>query len=218
MSCADALQAAVFDMDGTLLESMHIWKTAGVEYLAALGIEAEPDLHSRIKHLDMADTARYFQKVYRVPLSVPELVEGMNRHIDHQYLQVLQLKAGAADFLRRLKERGVKLCLATATDRYMAEGALKRCGVLSLFDGFLTCSEVGRGKHDPAIFEAALRCLGTERSATWVFEDSLYAVRTAKAAGFPVAVVDDVYSHGDRAELKALANQYLYQYSDFRME
>ena len=185
------MQGAIFDMDGTILDSMPVWDTAAADYLATIGIQAEPGLHDRIKHLSMADAARYFQEVYHASLSVQELVDGMNRHIEHQYLHLLPLKEGAADFLRRLKERGIRLCLATATDRYMAQAALERGGVWGLFDVTLTCSEVGQGKHAPAIFEEALRRLGTARESTWVFEDSLYAVKTAKAAGFPVAVVED---------------------------
>ena len=212
------MQGAIFDMDGTILDSMPVWDTAAADYLATIGIQAEPGLHDRIKHLSMADAARYFQEVYHAPLSVQELVDGMNRHIEHQYLHLLPLKEGAADFLRRLKEQGIRLCLATATDRYMAQAALERGGVWELFDVTLTCSEVGQGKHDPAIFEEALRHLGTARESTWVFEDSLYAVKTAKAAGFPVAVVEDKCSEKDRPELRALSDQYLVRYSDFRWE
>lgn len=100
----------------------------------------------------------------------------------------------------------------------MAQAALERGGVWDLFDVTLTCSEVGQGKHDPAIFEEALRRLGTSRESTWVFEDSLYAVRTAKAAGFPVRWWRTSAPKKTGLSSKPSSDQYLVRYSDFRWE
>ena len=110
--------------------------------------------------------------------------------------------------LEWLRGNGVKLCIATATDRNLVEGALERCGVLHYFDGLFTCSEVGHGKDEPHIFEAALRFLGTPKAETAVFDDALYAVRTAKEAGFLVAAVYDSHEKA-RDEVRLLSDLYL---------
>lgn len=210
------MKGAIFDMDGTILDSMFIWETAGEDYLRTLGATVEPGLHATIKSMSMTEAADYCIATFGLSVSPAEFMAGMNATIDKRYLHELQLKPGAKDFLHRLRSAGIPLCLATATDRYMAEGALRRCGVLEWFDCFLTCSEVGRGKEFPDIFQEAARRLGTEPAETWVFEDSLYAARTAKAAGFPVAAVYDPTSAQDRAELTALAECYLETYADWR--
>ena len=210
------MKAAIFDMDGTILDSMFLWDMAGADFLRTLGVTAEAALHERIKSFSMAEAAVYCIARYGLSLSVEDFVTGMNAHIDGKYLHELGLKPGAKEFLEQFRSRGVKLCLATATDRYMAEGALARNGVLDLFDCFVTCSEAGRGKEFPDVFEEALRRLDTPRAETWVFEDSLYAAKTAKAAGFPVAAVYDPTSAKDRAALEALADQYLETFADWR--
>ena len=102
----------------------------------------------------------------------------------------------------------MKLCLATATDRCLVEAALERCGVLSHFGEIFTCNAVGHGKDEPHIFEAALRFLGTRKPETIVFDDALYAIRTAKEAGFPVAAVYDRHEKA-QDQIRALADVYL---------
>ena len=124
------------------------------------------------------------------------------------------LKPGAAELLARLQQNRVKLCIATATDRYLVEAALSRLGVLSCFSGMFTCSEVGHGKDEPYILETAVAFLGTKKDETVVFDDALYAVRTAKAAGFPAVAVYDSYEK-EQKEIRALADFYLENLSQF---
>jgi HAD superfamily hydrolase (TIGR01509 family) len=107
----------------------------------------------------------------------------------------------------------VKLCVATATDRPLAEAALSRSGLLSYFGEIFTCGQIGRGKDEPDIYHAAHRFLNTPKPATWVFEDALYAAITAKAAGFPVVGVYDPYT--DRGEaIRAVADRYIRSFAE----
>ena len=128
--------------------------------------------------------------------------------LERYYRFEVPLKPGAAELLERLRQDGVKLCIATATDRHLVEAALDRCGVLSCFGEIFTCNEVGHGKDEPDIFEEALRFLGTEKAETVVFDDALYAVRTAKEAGFPVAAVYDSHEKA-QDQIRMLADVYL---------
>lgn len=183
------IQGAILDMDGTLLDSLSIWDTIADTYLEQQGIQPEPGLADTIKDLSMKQAAEYFQTRYGLQKSEEEIIKGINRLLEDFYLHTAPLKPGAGKLLEFLKEKNIRLVLATATDRYLAEAALKRCGVLDAFEKILTCSEVGYGKDEPQIFEEAARLLGTDRMNTMVFEDSLYAMQTAKQAGFPVAAV-----------------------------
>ena len=166
------------------------------------------NLNEVFKNMSLDQAARYYQTEYGVTLSVEEITEGVNALLEDFYRHRAALKLGAGELVRELSRRGVKLCVATATDRYLVEAALERCGVLSCFGRIFTCGEVGHGKNEPHIFEAALRFLGTVREETLVFDDALYAVRTAKKAGFPVAAVYDSHEKG-QAQVRALADVYL---------
>jgi HAD superfamily hydrolase (TIGR01509 family) len=202
------IRGAIFDVDGTLLDSMFIWDTIGEAYLRSIGYQPKENLNETFKNMSLHQAARYYQTEYGVTLSIDEIMDGVNAMLERYYRFEVPLKPGVAELLERLRQSGVKLCIATATDRHLVEAALDRCGVLSCFGEIFTCNEVGHGKDEPDIFEAALRFLGTEKSETVVFEDSLYAIRTAKETGFPVAAVYDSHEK-EQDKVRLLADIYL---------
>ncbi len=202
------IRGAIFDVDGTLLDSMFIWDTIGETYLRSIGYQPKENLNETFKNMSLHQAARYYQTEYGVTQSIDEIMDGVNAMLERYYRFEVPLKPGAAELLERLRQDGVKLCIATATDRHLVEAALDRCGVLSCFGEIFTCNEVGHGKDEPDIFEAALRFLGTRREETLVFDDALYAVRTAKEAGFPVAAVYDSHERS-QAEVRARSDLYL---------
>ena len=211
------IRGAIFDVDGTLLDSMFIWDTIGETYLRSIGYEPREKLNEVFKNMSLFQAARYYRTEYGVTLSIDEIMNGVNAILERYYRFEVSLKPGVAELLAQLQASGVKLCIATATDRYLVEAALERCGVLSCFGAIFTCNEVGHGKDEPDIFEEALRFLGTEKAETVVFDDALYAVRTAKEAGFPVAVIYD--SHEKNQEgLRALADFYIEDFSQVSAE
>lgn len=202
------IRGAIFDVDGTLLDSMFIWDTIGEAYLRSIGYQPKENLNETFKNMSLHQAARYYQTEYGVTQSIDEIMDGVNAMLERYYRFEVPLKPGAAELLERLRQNGVKLCIATATDRHLVEAALDRCGVLSCFGEIFTCNEVGHGKDEPDIFEEALRFLGTEKAETVVFDDALYAVRTAKEAGFPVAAVYDSHEKA-QDQIRMLADVYL---------
>ena len=208
------ISGAIFDVDGTLLDSMSIWDTIGAEYLRSIGYIPRENLNEIFKNMSLLQAAEYYRNEYGVTLRVEEIMSGVNAMLEQFYQYEAPLKPGAAELLARLRQNRVKLCIATATDRYLVEAALARCGVLSYFGEIFTCNGVGHGKDEPHIFEAALRFLGTERAETVVFDDALYAIRTAKEAGFPIAAVYDTHEKS-QTEVRALSDFYLENLSRF---
>lgn len=202
------IRGAIFDVDGTLLDSMSIWDTIGEDYLRSIGYEPKENLNKVFKNMSLRQAARYYQTEYGVTLGIDEIMDGVNAMLEQYYRYEVSLKPGTAALLAQLHENDVKLCIATATDRHLVEAALERCGVLSYFGKIFTCNEVGHGKDEPDIFEAALHFLGTARSETVVFDDAHYAVRTAKEAGFPVAAVYDSHEK-EQDEVRGLSDIYL---------
>ena len=208
------ISGAIFDVDGTLLDSMSIWDTIGADYLRSIGYIPRENLNEIFKNMSLLQAAEYYRNEYGVTLRVEEIMSGVNAMLEQFYQYEAPLKPGAAELLARLRQNRVKLCIATATDRYLVEAALARCGVLSYFGEIFTCNGVGHGKDEPHIFEAALRFLGTERAETVVFDDALYAIRTAKEAGVPIAAVYDTHEKS-QTEVRALSDFYLENLSRF---
>ena len=202
------IQGIIFDFDGTLFDSMFIWDTAGEVYLRSIGKEPEDDLQKILKPMSLLQSAEYIREKYHIPISVEEIMDGVNRTVEGFYFHTVEPKPGVIDFLEELHRRNIKMCIATATDRYQVEAALKRCGMDRFFDAIFTCTEVGHGKDEPIIFRRAMEHFGADRRNTVVFEDAIHAVQTAKADGFTVAAVFDT-SEQHQAEIQEFAECYI---------
>ena len=205
------IQGVIFDFDGTLFDSMFIWDTAGEVYLRSIGKEPEADLQKFLKPMSLLQSAQYIREKYDIPLSVEEIMDGVNRTVEGFYFHSTQPKPGVIDFLEELHRRNIKMCIATATDRYQVEAALQRCKMRHFFSEIFTCTEVGSGKDRPDIFRKAMEHLQTDRSNTAVVEDAYHAAHTAKQDGFMVVGVYD--SHESRQqELLQIADVFLPDY------
>ena len=188
---------AVFDMDGTLVDSMVYWQRLGREYLTAQGVtEGMEEVLERIKPMTMAESSALFIETFGLPGTPESVMAEMNAVMDEHYRSDIPLKPGAADYLAALKERGVKMCVATATPEPLARACLKRLGVLDDFEFLLSCDAVGAGKDRPDVFLEAARRLGSAPNEITVFEDAMFALQTAKGAGFYTVGVWD--ASGDR--------------------
>lgn len=205
------IQGVIFDFDGTLFDSMFIWDTAGEGYLRSIGKEPESDLQRILKPMSLLQSAEYIRTKYRIPFSVEEIMDGVNRTVEDFYFHTVEPKPGVIAFLQELHRRNIKMCIATATEHYQVEAALQRCGMRKFFSEVFTCTEVGSGKDRPDIFRKAMEHLKTDRSTTAVVEDAYYAVYTAKQDGFLVVGVYDSYENR-QWELMSLADVFLSDY------
>ena len=201
------IQGAIFDVDGTLLDSMYVWETIGERYLHSQGIEPRENLWETFRTFTLEQTALYCREHYGVPFSCEIIMQQINKMIEQLYFEEVQLRPGVKTLVQRLQAMGVPMVIATATDRYLVQAALERCGALPYFKKIFTCREAG-SKTQPQIYERALSCLGTAKQETWVFEDALHAARTASQAGFPVLGICDP-SERNQQELQAVSTVYL---------
>ena len=207
------IKGAIFDVDGTLLDSMHIWDMVGSEYLISQGCTPEKNLNELFKTFSLSQAAEYFIKNYGINKSVDEICNGVNAMVEDGYKNQVLIKPGIETLLYKLKQNGVKMCVATATDKYLVEAALQRNGILSYFDEIFTCPDLGYGKDEPIIYRECLKFLGTKRENTLVFEDVLYAVNTAKNDGFNVVAVYDKHEK-NQTQLIKTADIFLPNYTD----
>ncbi len=206
------LKGAIFDFDGTLFDSMFIWDTIGENYLRSIGYEPKENLNEVFKTFSLYQAACYYQSEYGVILSVDEIMNGVNSMVEKYYREDVMPKSGVMDFLEYLRQNSVKMCIATATDDYLVKATLERCQMSGYFSKIFTCTSVCSGKDNPKIYREALAYLGTEKSKTVVFEDAVYALKTAKKDGFITAAVYDRYEKNQK-EIKALSDFYITDYS-----
>ena len=206
------IKCAIFDFDGTLFDSMFIWDNVGEIYLRSLGKTPKPYMREHIRELSLYQSACYFKQEYNLSLSVKEIMTGINKTIEHFYIHEALPKPGAADFLKQMKNADIPMCIATATDRYLTEAALKRCNMAQYFKAIFTCSEVGCGKDEPVIYQKATEYFCADRSSAVIFEDAFYAIKTAKSDGFTVAAVFDS-SESHQNEVRTLSDFYI---ADFK--
>lgn len=211
------LRGAIFDLDGTLLDSMPFWENLGAEYLKLKGFNPPKNINEILKTMSLAQSAEYFKKEYLISGDEEEIIKEIIGSVENQYRLKVPLKTAVIPFLDRLYRNNVRMCIATATERDLAKAALDRLSVAKYFDFILTCSEAGMGKDTPEFFLKALELLKAPKYETMVFEDALHAIKSAKAADFSVAAIYDKSSYEDQEEIKSIADIYLNSFEDWEM-
>jgi len=202
------IKGAILDVDGTLIDSMWKWIEVEAEYLISLGIVPHRNLREALHTLNLLEAAEYFRTEYGIDKSAQKITDEKNSMMEVFYSEEAEMKAGVIPVLDALKARGIKMCVATATDRYLVEAALRRLGILNYFEKVFTCSEEKTSKTCPDIFLRAAEFLGTDITETIVVEDALHAIRAAKSAGFPIVAVYDLSAEYHQDEIKELCDHY----------
>lgn len=201
-------QYAIFDMDGTLVDSMGYWKHLAEEYLNLKGICHIPAaILEQIKPMTMTESAALFSCAFELDGSADDIAAEMNALMDAHYCNDIPLKEGVLDYLKRLKDSGINMCVASATAVPLMEVCLTRLGIRDYFSFLLSCEMVGAGKRDPAIYFEAAKMLKAVPEEIAVYEDALYAARTAKEAGFYVIGVFDDSAEENFEELKKVSDE-----------
>jgi HAD superfamily hydrolase (TIGR01509 family) len=188
------ISGAIFDLDGTLIDLMPYWETLTEDYVIQSGGKPQPGLNDLGKELSVFEAANLMIEKYDIDKTPQVIADEINDSIDKVYESECELKSGVLAFLEKLFALNVKMCIVTASCRKHTEVALKRLGIEKYFSFIITNEDFGKDKITPEIFEYAMRKLGAEIETTFVFEDSDYAVKPAKAAGLKVVAVYDKYA------------------------
>ena len=203
------INGIIFDLDGTLIDSMTVWSSIDIAFLKENGIaDPPPDVSDKVKKMTVERSAEYFIERFGLSCTREYVIRRIEELVRIQYEEKIPLKPYVCELLDMLDEKGIPCGVATATYRGLAEAVLKRCGIYERFRFLLTDAEYPLGKTCPDIFLGGASLLGTSPVETLVIEDSLHCCETAKNAGFIVAGIYDSVSAADRLVIERIADYY----------
>ena len=210
------IKAAIFDLDGTLVDSMWMWHAIDVEYLARYGYECPENLHRVIEGMSFSETAVYFKEQFSIPESLEEIKSDWIAMAIDKYSNEVPLKTGAAEFLKALKAHHIKTGIATSNGRELADAVLNALGIAGYFDTVTVGCEVAAGKPAPDIYLETARRLQVNPEECVVFEDIPAGILAGKRAGMTVFAVEDEFSKELRAEKESLADYFIEDFLQLR--
>ncbi len=209
------IRGAIFDLDGVLLDSLGIWYDLGARYILSMGMLPVSGMSEILFSMSMEQGAVYLKRTFGLEKSEEEIIADLEQILRDYYYKEVPAKEGAKELLAFLQEQGVKMAAATSSPRPHVTEALNRLGLLSYMQEIYTTSEVGESKHSPRIYELAAKGLECSAEEILVFEDSLYALKTAKTAGFRCVGVYDAQGESDQHGLEMTADVYLHKLKEF---
>ncbi|AAO34833.1 haloacid dehalogenase [Clostridium tetani] len=208
------IKAAIFDMDGTLIDSMWVWEKIDIDYLKKRNIPVPKNLSESIAHLTFEESAQYFKNKFNLKDNIKTIMDEWNNMAYYEYVHNVKLKNGALDFLMLLKNKGIKLGLATSNCDMLLKIALKNNGIYDIFDCITTSDEVNKSKEFPDIYLLCAERLNISPKHCIVFEDILPAIRGAKSAGMKVVGVHDMSAKNQKKEIIKNADFYILEYNE----
>lgn len=208
-------EAVIFDLDGTLVDSMWMWRAIDVEYLGRFNINIPGDLQKSIEGKSFSETAVYFKNRFKIPYSVDEIKQSWNEMSYDIYQNRVKLKNGAKEFLDYLKDNNIKMGIATSNSRELAICVLKARNIFDYFEAIVTGCDVNAGKPNPDVYLKTAGLLNVNPKNCLVFEDIPNGIMAGKNANMTTCAIEDEYSKDLTDEKKRLADYYVKDYIEF---
>ncbi len=208
----NSIQGVIFDLDGTLVDSMWIWKQIDIDYLEKRGLNLPLNLQKEIEGMSFTETAYYFKERFSLIDTIDEIKEEWLGMAEDFYATRITLKKGVIPFLNYLKENNIKIGIGTSNARELAEAVLRNHNILHYFDSIRTSCEVEKGKPHPDVFLKVAEDLQVIPKQCVVFEDTYAGVLAGKRAGMQVVAIADEHSFPYKQEICSLADKYIEDY------
>lgn len=208
------IKAVIFDLDGTLVDSMGIWRDIDIEFLSKRNRLFEDDLQTKIEGMSFTETAVFFREYFRLTESIDELKSIWNEMAIHKYRYEVLPKPGALEFLTYLKQKGIKMGIATSNSKELIAAINEAYHFDTYMSCIVTACSVNKGKPAPDVYLEAARQLSVEPSSCLVFEDIVNGILAGKNAGMKVCAIEDAYSADQRDEKKRLSDYYIASYEE----
>ncbi|EIC94581.1 haloacid dehalogenase-like hydrolase [Lachnoanaerobaculum saburreum F0468] len=208
------IKACIFDLDGTLVDSMWMWPEIDKEYLGRFGIEYDDNLKNEIDGISFHETAVYFKNKFGISDSIEKICKDWEDMAYDKYKNEVKEKRGCQKFLEQLKSKGIKMGIATSNKRSMVDVVLESLGMKNFFDVITTSDEVKKGKPAPDVYLTTANLLNVEPKHCLVFEDVVAGIIAGKSAGMKVCAVEDDFTREVRQRKKELSDYYIDDYSE----
>lgn len=209
------IKGVIFDLDGTIVDSMGVWQEIDKQYFLMKGYETVPEGYAnKISHMSFYEIAKYTKETYHFEETIDQIIEIWDILARHAYTYTVMAKPGIRKLLVYLKQHDIKIALATSNTRKLFTPCLKHNAIYDLFDFLFSGSELGTSKSEPTIYLIASDALKTKPSETLVFEDVLIPLTTAKNAGFKTVAVYDKSSEKVDDEKRQISDFYIKSYMD----
>lgn len=205
-------KAVIFDLDGTLVDSMGIWKELDVEYLKRFHIPLPETLQQEIEGMSFHETAAYFKSKFQIKDSIEEITKCWNDMAAYKYTHEVPLKKGVLEFLNQCKQKGLKIGIASSNSQELVINVLKAHHIEQYFDAICTSCHNEKGKPAPDVYLKAANQLQVNPADCLVFEDIIAGIQAGLSAGMTVCAVEDDYSMHQREEKEKLADYFIINY------
>lgn len=211
------IDAVIFDLDGSLVDSMWMWREIDIEYLGRFGISLPENLQEQIEGMSFSETAEFFKERFQLSDSIWQIKNDWNAMAWDKYSHEVPLKEGADEFLEYCKEKEIRLGIATSNSRELVQNVAAVHGLENYFSCIMTGCDVAKGKPAPDIYLAVAKELHVEPQRCLVFEDIIPGIQAGKSAGMKVCAVEDAYSIAQKEEKAAMADYYIKNFKDIRL-
>lgn len=217
MNMLENVDACIFDLDGTLVDSMWVWVSVDEEYIRKYKLTKPKDFHAGMEGMSYSETAQYFLDCFpSIPLSREEIMDEWTQMAHEKYMTEVLLKKGAKEFLQDLKERGIKTGIASSNSKQMIVDTLKSHVIAEYIDSVRSACEAGAGKPSPDVYLLVAKDLNAEPKRCLIFEDVPMGILAGKNAGMKTCAVDDDFSKGQEEKKRTLADYYIQDYDDIK--
>lgn len=210
------IKAIIFDLDGTLIDSMSVWGDADRHFVEKYGGTYNPEISQKLKSMTIEQASAFLISALNLKKSISEVSDEIADIVEYQYKNTIPLKPDVISITDFLKEHNIPFCIATATFRKLAEAVLKRYGIYERFEFVLTGEDVPEGKKSPVIYLKCSEMMGVLPSETLVIEDSLHCIKTSVRAGFPTVAVYDEFSKTDWEQIENTADRHIYRLDEIK--
>ncbi len=208
-------KGVIFDLDGTLINSMKVWENADFTLAEKYGFRPDKEYWNTVTSCSFLEGASYITKRFNLGKSSREIADELYSIALNDYRHNIKLKPGAKLLLERLNRDGIKMAIATSNVEEMTHAVLKKNGVFGYFKAFAYCDCVGKNKAYPDVYNEAAKAIGLKANECYVFEDVPYALEGAKKAGAEVIGVYDEYSADKESEMRQKADRYIMRLDEF---